>query len=362
APFLNDIPAVHTPMGTPVNVTLTSQDAEGDARTYAVTKLGSENFTVTVNSTTGVATVTPPAGFSGQLQFKASVSQSSATDTGSKTDEQVVTVLVGPTAPTAIDLVTANDSGSSTADNITNATTLAFTVTGTTVGATVKLKAGGIVVGQATATGTTTTVNVTNPASLGQGAILFTATQTVDSQESGDSPSLSVTYDTTGPATLASSVFPSSVQVGQAINLNLAHPEEGSGLLYAIASAPTGLTIDSNTVVISWTPTVDQVGAQTFTLRLTDTAGNVTNQQVSLTVAQQPRVGMTLQVVDINGAPITTIAAGQNFKVQIFVQDLRTGSDAKGVFSAFADLLFDSNVIEPIATSPISHGTNYTTA
>ena len=362
APFLNDIPVVRTSTGTPVNVTLTSQDAEGDPRTFAVTKLGSENFTVTVNSTSGVATVTPPAGFSGQLQFRASVSQSVATNTGSTTDEQLVTVLVGPTAPTAIDLVTASDSGSSSTDNVTNATTLSFTVSGTTSGATVKLKAGGNVVGQATATGTSTTVNVTNPASLGQGPILFTATQTVDTQESGDSPSLSVTYDTAGPTALPSSVFPTSVQLGQAVNLNLAHSEEGSGLVYAVASAPAGLTINPSTGVFSWTPTLAQVGAQTFTLSLTDTAGNATSQQVSLTVAQQARVGMTLQVVDTSGAPITTIAAGQNFKVQLFVQDLRSAAAAKGVFSAFADLLFDSNVIEPIAPSPISHGTNYTTA
>jgi len=356
APFLNDIQVVRTSTGTPVNVTLTSQDAEGDARTYAVTKLGIENFTVTVNGTTGVATVTPPAGFSGQLQFKASVSQTAATDTGSKTDEQVVTVLVGPTTPTGVDLNTASDSGTSTTDNITNATTLSFTVTGTTVGATVKLKAGGNVVGQATATGTTTTVNVTNPASLGQGPILFTSTQTVDSQESGDSPSLSVTYDTTGPTALPSSAFPTSVQATQAVNVNLAHSEDGNGLTYGIASAPSGLAINSTTGVIGWTPTIAQIGAQTFTLNLTDAAGNVTNQQVSLAVVGQPRMGMTLQVVDTNGAPISTIAAGQNFKVQVMVQDLRSGTEAKGVFSAFADLLFDNNVIEPIASSPISHG------
>ncbi len=354
-PFLNDITVVRTTVGTPVNVTLTSQDVEGDARSYSVAAMGSlPANNISVNSTTGVVTVTPPAGFSGQLQFRASVSQAGVLN--APTDEQVVSVLVGQPAPTSIDLVTASDSGSSSADNVTNATTLSFTVTGTTVGATVKLKAGGNVVGQATATGTTTTVNVTNPASLGQGAILFTATQTVDAQESGESPSLAVTYDTTGPTVLPSSAFPVSVQTDQAVNINLAHSEEGSGLTYGVASAPTGLTIDSTTGVIAWTPSVDQLGARTFTLNLTDVAGNLTSQQVTLTVAGQPRVGMTLQVVDTNGSPITTIAAGQNFKVQVFVQDLRSGADAKGVFSAFADLLFDNNVIEPIALNPISHG------
>jgi large repetitive protein len=361
SPFLNDIAVVNATTGTPVNITLTSQDAEGDTPTYSVTPLGSlPSNNISVNSSTGVVTVTPPAGFTGQLQFRASVSQAGVLN--APTDQQLVTVLVGGSAPTSVDLATTSDSGASSTDNITSANVLAFTVNGTTAGAIVKLKAGGNVVGQATATGTTTTVNVTNPASLGQGAILFTATQTVDSQESSDSPSLAVTYDTTAPTALPSSVFPSSVQATQAVNLNLAHSEEGSGLTYGATNAPDGLSIDSNTGVVSWTPSTAQIGAQTFTLSLTDAAGNATNQQVSLTVAGQPRVGMTLQVVDTNGAPITTIAAGQNFKVQIFVQDLRSGTSAKGLFSAFADLLFDSNIMEPIAASPISHGTNYTTA
>ncbi len=359
APFLNDIPVVRTSTNTPVNVTLTSQDAEGDTRTYAVSKVGNENYTVTVNSSTGVATVTPPQGFSGQLQFRASVSQTTATTTGSTTDEEIVTVLVGPTAPSGVDLVTASDSGTSSSDNITRAAALSFTVSGTTSGATVKLKAGGIVVGQATASGTTTTVNVTNPSSLGQGPIVFTATQTVDSQESGDSPSLSVTYDTTAPTALANSVFPATIRAGEALSLNLAHSEEGNGLIYGVTNAPAGLTVNASTGVMAWTPEVNMIGAQSFTLNLTDAAGNTTTQEVSLNVTQQARVGMTLQVVDTNGAPITTVAAGQNFKVQVMVQDLRAGTAAKGVFSAFADLLFDSNVIEPIATNPISHGTNY---
>ncbi len=102
-----------------MNVNLSSQDAENDTRVYSVTKLGNENFTVTVNSSTGVATVTPPAGFSGQLQFRASVSQTTTPTTQSATDDQIVTVLVGGAAPTGVDLAEASDSGSSSTDNIT---------------------------------------------------------------------------------------------------------------------------------------------------------------------------------------------------------------------------------------------------
>jgi large repetitive protein len=363
-PFLNDIPVARTSADVPVNIALTSQDVEGDARVYAVQKVGSENYTVTVNSTTGVATVTPPPGFTGQLQFRASVSQASSVtnNTGSKTDEQLVTVLVGPSIPTSVDLNATSDSGTLDSDNITNASTLSFTVNGTVSGATIKLKAGGNVIGQAVANGTTTTVNVTNPASLGEGSIVVVATQTVGTEESGESPGLTISRDTTAPTALSASVFPTNAQISQALSLNLAHTEEGQGLIYAVTGAPTGLTIGSSTGQINWTPTVDQLGARSFTLSLTDAAGNATTQQVTITVIEQPLIAMTLQVVDLNGAPITTIAAGQRFKVQVFVEDLRTGDAAKGVFSAFADILYDSAIIEPIATGPISHGTQYTTA
>ncbi len=363
-PFLNDVATVRTSAGVPVNVNLTSQDVEGDARVYSVQKVGTANYTVEVNSTTGVATVTPGAGFTGELQFKAIVSQATGVtnNTGSKTDEQLIKVVVGPSIPTAVDLNAASDSGTLDSDNITNSSSLSFTVTGTTSGATIKLKAGGNVIGQATASGTSTVVTVSNPSSLGQGPIVIVATQTVGTDESGESPGLTINRDTTAPVTLASSVFPSNVQFAQALNLNLNHAEEGQGLIYGLTSAPTGMTINSSNGVISWTPAADQVGNRTFTLVLTDAAGNVTNQQVSITVLEQPLVGATLQVVDLNGSPITTIAQGQNFKVQVFVQDLRASDAAKGVFSAFVDLLFDSNIIEPIATNPISHGTQYTTA
>lgn len=71
APFLNAIPTVQAPVGVATQVNLTAQDAENDTLIYSVTKLGSENYTVTVDRATGVATVTPAAGFSGQVQFLA---------------------------------------------------------------------------------------------------------------------------------------------------------------------------------------------------------------------------------------------------------------------------------------------------
>ncbi len=354
APFLNAVAPVTTNINTPVNINLTSQDAENNVVTYSVAKVSAGNYTVNVNSSTGVVTFTPETGFTGNVQFRATVAQTVASATNSPaTDSQLITVsVVGANAPTSIDLDTASDSGVSNSDNITNATAPTFTVAGTTAGATVKLKVGNTVIGEATATGTTTVVTANNISSLGQGAVLVTATQTVGTAEGSASPSLSVTFDSTAPVDVAGSLIPSSAIIDQALSVNLAHAEEGQGLVYALENAPAGMTVDAATGVIGWTPTQAQLGARTFSLKLTDRAGNTKTQALSINVIQEPLAKVILEVVDMSGNPITQIATGQQFRVRFLTQDLR-GFGAKGVFGSYIDLLYDQAVVEPIATNPI---------
>jgi large repetitive protein len=359
APFLNPIPTIQAQAGVPTQFTLTAQDAENDTLIYSVTKLGTENYTVTVDSATGVVTVTPPAGFSGQLQFRATVRQSTAPTTTSPDDNQVVTVVVAQSSPTGIDLLPGSDSGVSDSDNITNAQSLTFAVSGTTVGAVVEVLSGGNVVGTATATGTTTNVVVNNVASLGQGSVSFTSRQRVSGVNSAPSQSLAVVLDSQAPAAIAAGVIPASAVVDTPLSLDLNHPEEGQGLVYALAGAPSGMTINAATGQLAWTPTSAQLGTQSLTLRLTDAAGNVLDQAITINVIQQARVRISLNAVDLNGLPISTIATGQQFKVQVVVNDLRSGTAnpnaPTGVYAAYLDLLFDSNIIEPVATNPINH-------
>lgn len=359
APFLNPIPAVNTSINTPVTINLSSQDAENNPVIYSVEKVGTQNYTVTVNPSTGVVTFTPPTGFAGTLQFRAKVQQTTAPTTADPVDSQLVTVNVGGGVPTSVDLVAASDSGSSSTDGITNATSPSFVVSGTEVGAVVKLKVGNTVIGQATATGSTTTVTANNISGIGQGAVLVVATQTINNVESGTSPGLEVTFDATAPVDVAASLIPSSAQIGQALSLNLAHAEEGQGLIYGLDNAPAGMTIDAATGVVSWTPTQAQLGAQSFSLKLTDKAGNVKTQPLSINVIEQPTAKIILQTVDMQGNPITQIATGQQFKVRFLTQDLR-GFSATGVFSSYIDLLFDPNVVEPIATNAITHAAPFT--
>ncbi len=206
-PFLNDIPAVNGVAGQPITFQLGSQDVEGDTVQYTVEKVSGGTYTATVNASTGLVTVTPPADFSGTLQVRVGVSQTSSP---SITDLQVVSVNVtapGPSAPTSIDLASASDSGTLDSDNITNASSHTFVIGGTTAGANIILRAGSTQIGTATATGTSTTITTTNLATLGTGTYQITATQTVNSQTSPASPALAVTVDTTAPTAIVVNPF-----------------------------------------------------------------------------------------------------------------------------------------------------------
>ncbi len=359
APFLNPISSVQTTVNTPVTVNLTSQDAEGDTVVYSVQPLGSTSFGLSVDSSTGVATVTPPTGFTGQLQFRATVRQTTTPTTSSPDDNQTITVQVIQSVPTSVDLNAASDSGSSNSDNVTNADSLTFTVSGTTSGALVEVLAGGSVVGSATASGSTTEVVVGDLSGLGQGSVLFASRQTTNGQTSGNSPGLAVVLDRTAPNGIGSGVIPTSIAVGDQLAVDIDHSEENQGLIYSLSSAPTGMTIGSDGQ-LSWTPTSEQLGQQAIALTLTDAAGNSTEQQISINVTPQPDLRILLNPVDANGQPITTVAAGETFKVQVTVEDLRPGVSGTGVFASFVDLIYNSEIIEPVAVNPISYVSPYT--
>ncbi|MCA9128683.1 MAG: peptidylprolyl isomerase [Planctomycetales bacterium] len=95
APFLDPIENPATTINVPVEVHLTSQDKEGDAVTYSVTPVGDTEFQLTLDEA-GTVTVNPPNGFSGVLQFMATVRPAPGTPTGAgaRDDNQLVTVTV----------------------------------------------------------------------------------------------------------------------------------------------------------------------------------------------------------------------------------------------------------------------------
>jgi len=98
SPFLDDIAP---PAGTKdkrLEVPLTAQDGEGDTLVFEVERVNADQYELTVDSETGLVTIIPPDGFVGQLQFRATVSQVEQSQSGSETDEQLITVTIEPSS------------------------------------------------------------------------------------------------------------------------------------------------------------------------------------------------------------------------------------------------------------------------
>lgn len=366
-PFLNDIatPAVG-PVGTPAQLQLTSTDVEGDAVTYFAQSLSpAANGTAQVNATTGALTVTPAPGFSGAIDVRVGVRPGPGVVGNASTDSDTQTVRFrfegeGALAPTSIDLQTGSDTGSSNIDNITNAGSLSFLVSGVTSGATVQLvnTANGSVVGTGLAAGSTVVITTNNIAALGSGSYQLAARQVVGSNTSNLSPTLTVVYDTLAPASVVSSAV-TQANVSRPYVSDLVSPEEGSGLAYAFSAAPTGATIASSTGVINWTPTTNQVGPNTFSLQLTDAAGNVRTESFTVTVAAQPLAEIRLEIANLAGTPISSVSVGDTFLLRMYGVDARSFVKS-GIYGAFADVLFDNSLVRPVAGSTITYNDDFT--
>ncbi len=107
-------------------------------------------------------------------------------------------------APTGLSLAPTSDTGTP-GDNITRlnnttaASRLSFIVTGVLSGATVKLFSGSMLLGAATATGTSVTILTDGVTALANGVSLIFATQTFASSPSAATSSVAITVDATAP-------------------------------------------------------------------------------------------------------------------------------------------------------------------
>jgi large repetitive protein len=351
-PFLAEIPTVQATVGaSTVTFPLQGTDVEGDAIFFDATKIGSVNYTVSIDHNTNIVTVTPPAGFIGNFQVqvsaKALAQQNTPDSAQSITDVQKVTVRMVPVAPVGLDLAAASDTGASNTDNITKATSLDFQVSGVTNGAVIRLYDGNNVLAQTTATGTTATLTFNNIAVLSEGAHNFTVTQAVSGEESLKSAPLSVTYDATLPGAFTSTA-PTSAEVGTLYSYDAQNAAPNTGVIYSLSPALTGASINSSTGVVSWTPAANQVGPQTFGIVASDLAGNTVSQSVNVTVVQPVTkvAELVLSITDLNQNPISTLHVGNDFLLRGSTRDLRPTIDAKGVFALFADLNYDSTKVQ----------------
>lgn len=130
-------------------------------------------------------------------------------------------------------------------------------------------------------------------------------------------------------------------------------------------------TIDTQGRVL-YTPNGGFTGADQFTYTIEDSRNIRSQATVTVRVGAAETndiVNLRLDVTDLNGAPITTIAVGGQFQLRGYVKDLRAARPNQGVFAAYQDILYSSGLVSPKAKSvtaadplgfEVVFGTNYT--
>ncbi len=361
-PFLKPIadPIVASGDG-PATLQLESVDVEGDPVRYFVGGTSSDDATATVDPTTGILTVTPKAGFQGDVLVGVGVIAASITapDDKSPVDTQVITFTFDDSAiavPSAIDLRASSDSGSSNTDNVTNLGSMTFDISGVTTGATVQIidTADNTVIGVGTASGNTISITTNNIAAIGQGTYALAARQVIDGTAGEASAPISVTYDTTSP-TLDTNTVKTTGNVNTPYQTNLVSSEEGSGVTYALTTRPSGATIVASTGVIKWTPTAAQTGDNPFTVTLTDKASNVNTKSFNVDVTGEPLAGIKLEITDLDGNAISSLDVGDKFLLNMYGTDQRGRGDRGGLYAAYADIVFDGTLVRVVPGTSINH-------
>lgn len=311
----------------------------------AVTQ-GNLGGTVAISPNLRSITYTPPVNVSGTETF-----EYTTTDGHGGESVGTVEVEVPVASPLAVDLEAVSDSGAADDDDVTNASTASFAITGVGVGATVSLFSGETLLASDVATDTT--IMLTGDVSSLNGDVTFVATQTVGGDTSAPSPGLSITIDRQAPDQFTSD-SPNLAFADLTFEYDVQNAEEGS-VTYAPDSAPAELSVNPDTGVVTWLPGAADVGLVTFSVVATDVAGNEASHEIVLDVVDD-QVGVTLRVVDHDGTAISEVGVGSLFSVEVFVEDVRTNvtDPEKGIRQAYLDLLFDSLFATAEGTASVS--------
>ena len=271
--------AVGTP--TPSSVTVTPSGGGGHGLSasgvgYVITRTEAATRATACTIAAGGAscndtTATPghTYQYSAVANYKAPVTGTVASWTSASTNATGTTTIPLALVVSTPDLLTADDSGSSSTDDITKVTTPRFTGTATS-GATVNIFDGATQVGTGTATGGTYTITVSALSSSGAtGSVHTISAKVTNGTSTVSSPgSLSVTVDTTGPAGSSIAFTPSGTPAGVV--------SSGDRIAFTFTEPPT-----PGTLISGWNGT----GTQSITVTLRDGSGsNDTMTFGSLTV------------------------------------------------------------------------------
>ncbi|OQZ02353.1 MAG: hypothetical protein B6D35_01240, partial [Candidatus Brocadia sp. UTAMX2] len=123
-----------------------------------------------------------------------------------------------------------------------------------------------------------------------------------------------------------------------AYNATATDPDRGDVLAFSLDAAPSGMTINAESGVVSWTPTPDQVGENEATVRVQDQGGLYDTQAFTITVASQD-VDLMISSIDAS----SLVFDGQALTVSGNITARITNNGPEGVVIP-VDVLFFEDV------------------
>jgi RHS repeat-associated protein len=150
---------------------------------------------------------------------------------------------------------------------------------------------------------------------LGQTSVTIRVT---DPQGGSDNQSFTLTTRRLGGPPLIQSVPPTQAAMGIGyLYTVLAIDAENDPLTYSLIDAPGGMTIDSRTGEIAWTPTAEQLGQQAVFIVVSDASGNRSTQGFAVQVA----AGLPNRPPVISSQPSLFASVGQLYSTTLQATD-----------------------------------------
>ncbi len=130
------------------------------------------------------------------------------------------------------------------------------------------------------------------------------------------------------------------------------------------------LTIASGGKSLSYTPQNGSGDMESAVYTVADPAGNTASATINLTVKPDAdandQVLIELRTVDLSGNPISAIQQGEEFQIQMYVDDLRFSAAspgvAAGVFAVYTDLLYSLQLVGTVPNTDPNAAFNFQTS
>ena len=307
---VNDTATTHPNTAASVQVLANDSDPDGDTLKITAVTQGTNGK---VTNTDTIVTYTPATGFRGTDSFTYTISDGhnhTATATVSVTVNQAPAITSTPPNSATVGQLYSYD-----VDATDPGDTLTFALDVAPAGMTINASSGLI---QWTPSASQVGANNVTVRVRDVGGLF--ATQSFTIQVVAAPPANRPPVITTTP--------PTAGTVGQlyGYDVDAIDPDAGNTLTFSLTTAPTGMTINSSSGQIQWTPAAGQVGANNVTVRVQDQGGLFATQ--SFTVQVSPP---TNRSPFFTSAPSTTATVGQLYSYDADASD----PDASDVFTFF---------------------------